>query len=130
MTLIDMRDWLASELGTEEITIGKIDGGAQQVLGVFPLNVSNRQRVAIGGLPQTLVEQTGMRILVHWTNDLAETEAVASAVYDLFYAKTNTQIGATRVYLLDPKAEPIYLGTDSRGVYEYVIEVTLTHERS
>jgi len=130
MKLEQIKDWLKQFLppGTA-IAVGHIDGNLEKFVGVYNARAPGKQRVCIGGPPQTAFQEKKVSILIHWTKDASETEAAAKALWDQMYAKANFDMCGVRVYMMDPGAEPIPVGRDARGVAEYVIEATITHER-
>ena len=51
-------------------------------------------------------------------------------VYNLFFGQNNFTIGNKKIIQCKMRgSEPIYLGTDSEGVIEYIIEITIYYER-
>ena len=85
---------------------------------------------AIGGVENSSYKGKGIRILVHWSKNITESELKAQEVYNSLRGLTNVQIAGTRVIqfiMRDP--EPVYLGVDDSSVYEYVIDLEIIHER-
>lgn len=86
-------------------------------------------RIAVGGLDNTSYTNKPISILVHWGRSPSQAEAKAQEIYDLMFGKTAT-INGKRVIMFDMRhTEPISVGTDAEGIFEFVIEVNIIHER-
>jgi hypothetical protein len=61
---------------------------------------------------------------------MRETETVARDLYEKLRYITDTDINGIHVYYLDLLyGEPVFVGTDDEGVYEYVIACVVYYER-
>ena len=128
MTLKDVMDWLKSQVSADIWKIGTYDVSKEKTVCVRNLT-SNRSMLAIGGLQSTTTAVKGVSIVVHWNKNPDETERVAQSMHALFYGQ-QPKIGDYRVIKCDMRSdEPISVGTDGEGIYEYVIETWLTYER-
>ena len=59
-----------------------------------------------------------------------EAEKKSMEVYNLFFGQNNFTIGDKKIIQCKMRSsEPIYLGTDSEGIIEYVIDTTIYYER-
>lgn len=128
MTLKDVKDWLKENVNADVWKIGSYDNTKNKTICVRNLS-SNRNKLAIGGLPSTSTTVKGISIVVHWNKNPDETERVAQDIHSLFFGK-KPMIGNYQVIKCDMRNdEPISVGTDDKGVYEYVIETWITYNR-
>ena len=117
MTLKDVKDWLKTQVSADVWKIGTYDVSKDKTV------------LAVGGLQNTTTAVKGISIVVHWNKNPDETERVAQSIHALFYGQ-QPKIGDYRVIKCDMRSdEPISVGTDTNGIYEYVIETWLTYER-
>lgn len=128
MTLKDVKDWLKPQVSADVWKMGTYDASKDKTVCVRNLT-SNRSVLAVGGLQNTTTAVKGISIVVHWNKNPDETECVAQSIHALFYGQ-HPKIGDYRVIKCDMRSdEPISVGTDTNGIYEYVIETWLTYER-
>lgn len=128
MTLADVREYLKTKIDCPKWYIGKIDSTQEQCIGIY-----NTQgpvpTIALGGLSNTSYSTKAISILVHWGNDANIAELKAQEVYNIFFGQS-ALIDNTRVIKFDMRTdEPISLGTDDNGIYEYVINLVIYYER-
>ena len=98
---------------------------------MYQLKERRARDIAIGGLENTKTAAKGISILVHWNASTRETEAAAAALYADIEKAHSVTIGGHKVnYIRLLHSEPIDVGTDEKGVCEYVIEFILYFERS
>lgn len=128
MTLKDAAQWLESQVKADVWKIGTYDASKNKTICVRNLT-SNRGKIALGGLDNTSTAVKGLSIVVHWNKNPDETERVAQAVHALFYGQTPVISGYQTVVCDMRSDEPISLGTDDKGIYEYVIETWITYKR-
>ncbi|MEK4512861.1 phage tail terminator protein [Paenibacillus sp. FSL K6-2524] len=128
MTLNDVVDWFETVIDSPFWYIGKIDGKKPQCIGLY--NTSGAQpRIAIGGLEATGYVIKPISILVHWGRDSDIAERKAQEVYNALFCQS-AEIGGKRVIMFKMVSpQPVNVGTDSEGIYEYVIETHIYHER-
>jgi hypothetical protein len=125
--LAEIRDFLRTQIQADHYSIGKIDGTKDKSIGVYSDN--NYARVEAIGKAKTY-DRAGIRILIHWNKNMRETETVARDLYEKLRYITDTDFGDIHVYYLDLQyGEPVYVGTDDEGVYEYVIRCVVYYER-
>lgn len=121
--LAEFRDYIKTLGVADYYSIGKIDNAKEKSLGIY--GDSTRRRIeAIGKNKSYSVCQ--FRILLHWNKNLAETETQARYLFDQLRYITDTDMSTMHVQYLDLSyEEPVFVGTDSNGVYEYVISGTI-----
>ena len=128
MTLKDVKDWLKTQVSADAWKIGTYDTSNDKTVCVRNLT-SNRGMLAVGGLRNTTTAVKGVSIVIHWSKNPDETERVAQSIHALFYGQ-HPVISDYRVVKCDMRSdEPISVGADGEGIYEYVIETWLTYER-
>jgi len=128
MRLSEIRDWLKTKVNCPQWYIGKIDGKKEQCIGLY--NVSGESPVlAIGGLENTSYAVKSISILIHWGKSADTAEAKAQEVYAALFGQPATIGGKRIIEFRMRQAEPVSVGTDPEGIYEYVIETTIYYER-
>lgn len=129
MTLAQFRDWLKTQVVCPNWYIGKIDSKKEQCIGLY--NISGVPPVmAVGGIVNTSYAIKAVSLLIHWGRYADIAEQKAQTVYDLLLSASGVIIDGKRIIqfrMID--GQPISAGTDSKGRYEYVIEVHIYHER-
>lgn len=128
MRLAEVREWLKTQIDCPAWYIGKIDGKKAQCIGLY--NVTGGLPViAVGGLENTSYAAKTVSILVHWGKNADTAEQKAQEVYAAMFGQS-AEIGGRRVINFAMRTpEPVSVGTDDEGIYEYVIEVTIQYER-
>ncbi|MBU3205573.1 minor capsid protein [Clostridium algidicarnis] len=128
MLLSELREYLKTKIECPQWYIGKIDGTKEQCIGIY--NVQGpKPSIALGGLANTSYSTKAISILVHWGKNANIAEQKAQEVYSVFFGQVAT-IGGKRIVKFDMRtSEPIGVGTDSNGIYEYVIETVIYYER-
>ncbi|GIO34348.1 hypothetical protein J2TS6_54890 [Paenibacillus albilobatus] len=128
MTLDDVISWLETVIDCPNWYIGQI-GKSDKSIGLY--NTTGAQpRIAIGGLEATGYVIKSISILVHWGRNPDVAERKAQEVYDAFFGVSGVEIGGKRVSMFKMVTpQPVNVGTDSEGVFEYVIETHIYHER-
>ena len=125
--LAEFRDFVKTLEVGEHFSIGKIDGSLDKSIGIY--GDSNLDRIeAIG--KNSKYDISNMRILIHWNKNLTETEAASRSLYELLRYQNNFDMSGIYVYFIDLiEGEPIFVGTDNNGIYEYVITLRLIYRR-
>ena len=125
--LSTFRDWLKTVFEADSYQIGKIDNRREHAIGISSGNPL-MQVDAIGKCSS--YSTTSVRILVHWSQNAAETETAARELYDALRHINDMDMGDIHVqYLYLLQAEPVFVGTDDNGIYEYVIAATIYYRR-
>lgn len=127
MLLSEIREYLKTKIESPQWYLNKV-GDKEESITIYN-TVGPAPRIALGGLEQTSYTTKAISILVHWGKDSNKAELKAQEVYNAFFGQVGT-IGGKRVIQFKMKTDsPIYVGTDSNGVIEYVIEIIIYHER-
>lgn len=130
ITLAGIRDWIKSFQIAENYYIGKLDNKQDKSIGIYQRETSGPPEIAIGGIDATKTQKRSVSLLIHWNKNANETEQKARYLYNTLLCQNNLTINGVHVdyiYLLVP--EPIEVGTDDKGVYEYVIQFDLYYQK-
>lgn len=128
MLLSEVREYLKSKIECPHWYSGKIDASEEQCIGLYNIP-SSTQNIALGGLENTSYSTKALSILIHWTKNCDKAERKAQEVYNALFGQ-NGKIGEHRVIKFDMRtSEPINVGTDNNGIFEFVIETVVYYER-
>jgi len=94
---------------------------------VYPNNRNQKSISIVGGVGSIGYYERNFQLLLRWGNILDEAETKASELYTLLKDTTST-ISSLKICILVQDNEPMFLGTDSNGVYEYSIDVKMYYE--
>lgn len=130
ITLANIRDWIKTFGIGEHFYIGKLDNKMEKSIGVYPRESSGPPDIAIGGLDATKTAKRSISLLVHWNKNADETEQQALYLYRTLLCQNDVTINGSRVYYIYLAVpEPVFVGSDDNGVYEYVIWFDMYYER-
>ena len=132
--IAEFRDYLKSLNVAEHYYIGKIENSKEKVLGIYADSSTPRvEAIGRNGSYGTF----GVRLLLHWNKNAKETETQARSLFETIRYITHTDMThyedteestdevvytTVHVQYIDwDYDEPIFIGTDANGVYEYVI---------
>lgn len=126
MTTEAFKNWLKTMVDSPSFTIGKLDTSKTQTICVYSDLSGNPNRPAVGGASG--YGSKAIRILVRWGQNFAKAEEKAQEVYKTL--ESNSIInGDKTACIICNHAQPVGLGTDDKGVYEFSIDITLHYER-
>ncbi|MGF7050414.1 hypothetical protein J2T13_004952 [Paenibacillus sp. DS2015] len=128
MTLAEIRDWLKTQVDCPQWYIGKIEGSKPQCIGLYNITGATPM-IAIGGLDNTSYASKTVSILIHWSKNADTAERKAQEVYATLFGHSGEIAGKRVISFQMRTSEPISVGTDDEGIYEYVIEMTIIYER-
>lgn len=122
--IAEFRDYLKTLNVASHYYIGKIENAKEEVLGIYSDNPTARVE-SIG--KNSSYGTYGVRLLLHWNKNAKETEAQALSLFEAIRYIQNVDMtsGTSTVHVayIDWEYDaPIFLGTDTNGVYEYVID--------
>lgn len=127
MLLSEIREYLKTKIESPQWYLNKV-GNKEESITIYN-TVGPDPRMALGGLEQTSYTTKAISILVHWGKDSNKAELKAQEVYNAFFGQDGT-IGGKRVIQFKMKTDsPVYIGTDTEGIIEYVIETIIYYER-
>lgn len=129
MLLSDIREYLKSQIECSQYYLNQIGSNPDKSITIY--NIPGQQpHIAIGGLENTTYTTKSISFLIHWGKNSDEAEKKAMEVYNLFFGQNNFTIGNKKIIQCKMRgSEPIYIGTDSEGIIEYLIETTIYYER-
>lgn len=129
MLLSDIREYLKSQIECPQYYLNQMGGNQDKSITIYNVPGQN-PHIAIGGLENTTYTTKSISFLIHWGKNSDEAEKKAMEVYNLFFGKNNFTIGSKNIIQCKMRgSEPIYIGTDSEGIIEYIIEMTIYYER-
>lgn len=131
MTLAEIRDWLKTFHVAEHYYIGRLDNKQEKSLGVYQRPRGGPPVMAIGGIDLSSYDIKGVSLLLHWNHNARETEDAAQRLWNCILGKAHIDIpsGSHIQYVQPNVPEPVAVGTDDSGIYEYVIELNIYFRR-
>lgn len=132
LRVTDIRDYIVS-LGIAEdshVYVGRLDNKREKSIGIYHRKGEGPPVTALGGIDCSSYDVRRLSLLVHWTRNASSSEEAAYRLYDALRRGEDIVIGGHNIrflVLLNP--EPIDIGSDDNGVYEYVIWVDLIYSR-
>ncbi len=126
--LVQFKDYLKTLNVADHYSVGKIDNSKEKSLGVYSSAGGESRIEAIGR--ESSYDRANVRLLLHWNKNAVETENSARTLFEKIRYITDTQMGdifVCYVHLLNQ--EPVFLGTDDNGVYEYYLSVDIYYNR-
>ena len=128
MTLAEVREWIKTFDIADNYYIGKLDNKKQRSIGIYQGQNYGTPIQAIG--QDSSYDIKYISVLLHWNKNANETEIAAKQLWECLRNVTNLDVGNNHIdYLRLNVPEPIGVGTDDDGVYEYVIEFELYYRR-
>lgn len=125
--IAEFRDYLKTLNVATHYYIGKIENSKEHVLGIYA--DGSRPRVEAVG-KNSSYGTFGVRLLLHWNKNAKETETQARTLFEAIRYITDTDMTDVHVQYIDwDYDEPIFIGTDENGVYEYVITGTIYYKK-
>ena len=132
MSLGDIRGYIAGlEIAEDDrVYIGKLDNKKEKSIGVYNRKGEGPPQIPLGGLDFSTYDMKRISLLVHWNRNVLEAEQAARSLYDALLKEHSLKIGDTEVrFLVLQVPEPVDVGTDDNGVYEYVIWLDFVYQR-
>lgn len=127
ITATELKDWLKSRVNSPNWTVGKLDQTKEQTICVY--SGLNTQAAVLNVAGSTGSYAPVMfRVLVRWGKGYADATAKANEVFAVLAQGTRT-INEKFAHIYPVYNEPISLGTDDKGIYEYAIEIKIICER-
>lgn len=128
MTLEEVKDWLKSVTESPKWYVGKINGNDKQCIGIYSTQGPMRP-VPVGGLKNRSYDTRAVSILIHWGTDAVQAETKAQEIYNALYGQTGV-IDGYQIVMFDMRADaPVSVGTDEKGIYEYVINCVIYYRK-
>lgn len=129
VSLKQIKDYFKKEYDwNESISIGKIDNNQEKAVCFYNSNRQFAYSPVIGGKDNKSTYIRPITILLRYTKYQNSAEEIAQKIYEFFEERTFF-INSKRIFVMMNTDEPVFLGTDDKGVYEYSIELDLYEER-
>ena len=131
MTTEQLKNWIKTQdvAFNGRIRLGGVDGNATHFLGVYPGNQSGPAHIAIGGPSCTTYDTMTARLLLRWGKSQPEAERKARSLWGLFFGRAAFDMDGAWIFYADPGAEPVSMGRSADGVFEFVINLTITYKK-
>ncbi|MGM0215461.1 minor capsid protein [Enterococcus sp. AZ109] len=124
--LAEVRDWLKTFNIGKNFYIGKLDNKQDESIGVYQRKTEQQPRFAIGGRELASYDKKSVSVLIHWNKNARDTEDIAQQLYSAILNSKSVVINKKSIqYIQLLSNEPIDVGTDDTGVYEWVIQFDL-----
>ncbi len=132
LTLTDIRGYIAG-LGIADdknVYIGKLNNKKDRSIGVYHRQGSGPPVMALGGYDHSSYDIRRISLLIHWDKDVRASEQAAYSLYEKLKNVSSLSIGDTPINCIILQVpEPVDVGTDDNGVYEYVIWLDFVYQR-
>ena len=129
ISLKQIKDYFKVESNwTDSISIGKIDNNQEKAICFYNSKRNLAYSPVIGGKNNKSTYIKPITILLRYTKNQDSAESKIQEIYEFFEGRTFL-INQKRIFVMMNTEEPINLGTDEKGVYEYSIEIDLYIER-
>lgn len=128
LTLSSIRNWLRGYNIASNYYVGKLDTNKENALCVYSRNRSGNPVIALGELSSYDIK--AISLLIHWNKNAVQTEQTAITLFERIRAEKQLTINNIPIhYIAMQVPEPVAVGTDEKGVYEYVIEFDLYYRK-
>lgn len=129
LTLKQIKDYFKENYKwNESISIGKIDNNQEKAICFYNSKRELAYSPTIGGKNTKSTYVKPITILLRYTKNKNDAEIMAQSIYEFFERRTFF-IDEKRIFTIMYTEDPIDLGTDDNGIYEYSIEIDLYIER-
>ena len=126
LTLDDIRGYIGGLgiVADSNVYIGKLNSKKDHSIGVYHRQGSGPPVMALG------YDVRRISLLVHWDRDVQASERAAYELYEKLKNVSSLSIGDTPINCIILQVpEPVDVGTDDKGVYEYVIWLDFVYQR-
>ena len=132
LTLDDIRGYIGGLGNTADrnVYIGKLNNKKDHSIGVYHRQGSGPPVMALGGHDYSSYDIRRISLLVHWDRDVQASERAAYELYEKIKNVSSLSIGDTSIHCIILQVpEPVDVGTDEKGVYEYAIWLDFVYQR-
>lgn len=128
LTLANIRDWLKEYNIAQHYFVGKLDTSKENALCVYNRKRSGAPVMALGGLSSYNIK--AISLLLHCSKNAVQAEQMAVNLFEKINSEEQLNINNVPIYYIALQVpEPVAIGTDDNGVYEYVIEFDLYYKK-
>lgn len=128
LTLANIRDWLKLYDIAQHYFVSKLDTSKENALCVYSRKRSGAPVMALGGLPSYDIK--AISLVLRCSKNAVQAEQMALSLFEKIKAEENLKINDISIYYIKMQVpEPVAIGTDENGIYEYVIEFDLYYKK-
>lgn len=131
MNLRDIRDYVA-QLGIaedERCYCAKMPDKKERSIGIYPQKHGQPFKVPLGGMASASYGTKAVSLLVHWNKSPGETEQAAADLQKALAGCRESRVHGWNIkFIMLSHEEPVPVGTDDGGIYEYVLEAQVYYE--
>lgn len=130
LKLRDIRDLISSLniVEDEHCFCGKLENKKNMSIGCYPSSDKREKQKTIGNISSYRIK--GVTFLIHGNMSPTDTEDIATTLYEKLEETKNITVNKQLIMFIQmPDDEPISVGTDENGIYEYVINCFIYYER-
>ena len=121
---------IATNVNQGKNALGDVYKIQEHSIGIYHRKGEGPPVTALGGREYSSYDICRISVLVHWDKDVRASERAAYKFYEKLQDVSSLVIGETPVHFLILQVpEPVDVGTDDNGVYEYVIWVDFVYQR-
>lgn len=103
-----------------QVTAGRIDSSLTKTIGVHgDKSAPSKRQIAIGGEEATDIHCDYFTCVVHWSDNATETEEKAKELFRKLSQANFPQVSYADI------SEPVFVGEDEKGIFEYTINFKL-----
>ena len=110
------------------LSTGKIDNNAEKAICFYNSKRTLSYDARVGGKNNKSTNIKPITILLRYTKNQDSAETMARKIYD-FFCEKSFFIEGKRIFTVMIYDEPVYLGTDENGVFEYSLELNMYEGR-
>lgn len=126
--LTDFETNFNESLSGISLSTGKIDNNAEKAICFYNSKRTLAYDARIGGKNNKSTNIKPITILLRYTKNQDSAETMAQKIYT-FYCERVFFIEEKRIFVEMLYNDPIYLGTDDNGVFEYSFELNMYEGR-
>ena len=131
MLLREIRDYIASlKIAEDEhCYCGILPDKKDKSIGTYPLKAGRQAVIPVGGMENKSYKTKNVSFLVHWTKSPTQTEEAAITLYEKLQKTEQVEINGHFIKFIQmAQEEPVPVGTDDNGIFEYVIECLIYYK--
>ncbi|MDY5480181.1 MAG: minor capsid protein [Peptostreptococcus porci] len=130
ITASDIKDYLKLHIsGVNSWFSGSMRDNGEKCICVYSKESMGLNTISMGGKENTSTFNQGYAILVHWNKNAKESELKAMEVYDRLWGENPTINNHEVVRFSMRNSNPVGVGTDDNGIYEFVINFDCLYKR-
>ena len=131
--LRDIRDYIATLkiADDENCFCGIMPDKKDKSIGTYPLKPDRQPKIPVGGIRNRSYGVKSVSFLVHWNKSPTETEKAVDRLYNALQDTKQTEVNGHIIKFIQMNQnEPVAVGTDDKGIFEYVIECLIYYDET